>query len=216
MYLRRIYTNSGRITINGLKPNTEYEIKGKYIYLNENDQKVENTFYEGKFATKGYEALSAITISKENGEIYNNKIQLVKVKITSDLNAEVIKGINKIEIVADGIKTTVKNDQANMLLQGKEVTLETSEGLKSNKKIEYEIKIYDLLGEELKVENNKGETRTSKQEPAVRVTVKEQDIVSVTLDLKLTNKDNAEMENYKYIITRPNGETGKRREVIRK
>ena len=206
LYLRRIYTNSGRITINGLKPNTEYEIKGKYIYLNENDQKVENTFYEGKFATKGYEALSAITISKENGEIYNNKIQLVKVKITSDLNAEVIKGINKIEIVADGIKTTVKNDQANMLLQGKEVTLETSEGLKSNKKIEYEIKIYDLLGEELKVENNKGETRTSKQEPAVRVTVKEQDIVSVTLDLKLTNKDNAEMENYKYIITRPNGE----------
>ena len=209
LYLRRIYTNSGRITINGLKPNTEYEIKGKYIYLNENEQKVENTFYEGKFATKGYEALSAITISKENGEIYNNKIQLVKVKITSDLNAEVIKGINKIEIVADGIKTTVKNDQANMLLQGKEVTLETSEGLKSNKKIEYEIKIYDLLGEELKVENNKGETRTSKQNPVARVTVKEQDIVSVTLDLKLTNKDNAKMENYKYIITRPNGETVK-------
>lgn len=93
-----------------------------------------------------------------------------------------------------------------MLLQGKEVTLETSEGLKSNKKIEYVIKIYDLLGEELKVENNKGETRTSKQEPIARVTVKEQDIVSVTLDLKLTNKDNAKMENYKYIITRPNGD----------
>lgn len=47
------------------------------------------------------------------------------------------------------------------------------------------------MGEELKVENNKGETRTSKQEPIARVTVKEQDIVSVTLDLKLTNKDNA-------------------------
>ena len=209
LYLRRIYTNSGRITISGLRPNTEYEVVGKYIYLNENEQKVENTFYEGSFTTKGYEALGAITISKENGEIYNNKIQLNKVKITSDLNAEVIKGINKIEIVADGIKTTVKNEQANMLLQGKEVTLETSEGLKSNKKIEYEIKIYDLLGEELKVENNKGETRTSKQDPVARITVKEQDIVSVTLDLKLTNKDNAEMENYKYIITRPNGETVK-------
>ena len=207
LYLRRVYTNSGTIVINGLKPNTEYTVVGKYVYLNENEQKIENTFYEGSFKTKGYEALGAITISKENGEIYNNKIQLSKVKITSDLNAEEIKGINKIEIVADGIKTTVKNEQANMLLQGKEVTLETSEGLKSNKKIEYEIKIYDLLGEELKVENNKGETRTSKQEPIARVTVKEQDIVSVTLDLKLTNKDNAEMENYKYIITRANGET---------
>ena len=206
IYLRRLYTNSGRIMINGLKPNTKYEIVGKYIYLNENEQKVENTFYEGSFTTKGYDALETISISKENGEIYNNKIQLSKVKITSDLKAEVIKGINKIEIVADGIKTTVKNEQTNMLLQGKEVTLETSEGLKSNKKIEYVIKIYDLLGEELKVENNKGETRTSKQEPIARVTVKEQDIVSVTLDLKLTNKDNAKMENYKYIITRPNGD----------
>ena len=207
LYLRRVYTNSGTIVINGLKPNTEYEVVGKYIYLNENEQKVENTFYKGSFTTKGYETLGAITISKENGEIYNNKIQINKVKITSDLNAEVIKGINKIEIVADGIKTTIKNEQANMLLQGKEVTLETSEGLKSNKKIEYEIKIYDLLGEELRVENNKGETRTSKQEPIARVTVKEQDIVSVTLDLKLTNKDNTKIENYKYIITRPNGET---------
>ena len=38
------------------------------------------------------------------------------------------------------------------------------------------------------------------QEPTVRVTVKEQDIVSVTLSLKLTNKDNVKLENYKYVV----------------
>lgn len=68
------------------------------------NKRQKNTFYEGSFTTKGYDALETISISKENGEIYNNKIQLSKVKITSDLKAEVIKGINKIEIVADGIK----------------------------------------------------------------------------------------------------------------
>ena len=206
IYLRRTFSNSGDIQITGLIPDTEYEIVGKYIYLNENNQKVENTFYEGSFTTKGYEELGSIDITKENGEIYSNKIQLTKVKITSDLNAEAIKGINQVEIETGEIRTVLKNSQVNELLQGKEITIESSEGLKSNSKIEYAIKFYDKNRIELKVNNNEGETRTSKCKPTARITMKEQDIVSVTLRLNLTNKDNVELENYKYVVTRPNGE----------
>ena len=174
IYLRRTYTNSGDIIVAGLEPKTEYEIIGKYIYKNEEDKKIENTFYKGKITTKGYEALGVIELSKENGEIYNNKIQIKNVKITSSLQEEALKGINKVVIVANGIKTTLKNDKANMLLQGKEITVETSEGLPSKSKIDYEIKFFDKNEVELKVENNKGTTRTSKQEPTARITVKEQ------------------------------------------
>ena len=175
----------------------------------EKDKKIENTFYKGKIKTKGYEALGAITLAKEEGEIFSNKIQIKNLKITSDINAEEVKGINKIVIEANGIKTTLKNDKLNMLLQGKEVTVETSEGLPSKSKINYEIKIYDKNEVELKVENNKGETRTSMQEPTARVTVKEQDIVSVTLALQLTNKDEVKLENYKYVVKRANGQIAK-------
>ena len=206
IYLRRTFSNSGEIQITGLVPDTEYEVIGKYIYLNENNQKVENTFYEGKFTTKGYEELGSIDIQKENGEIFSNKIQLTKVKITSDLNAEVIKGINQVEIETGEIRTVLKNNQVNELLQGKEITIESSEGLKSNSKINYAIRCYDKNGIELKVNNGEGETRTSKEAPTVRINIKEQDIVNVTLGLKLTNRDNVELENYKYIVTRPNGE----------
>ena len=206
IYLRRTYTNSGNITVTGLVPETEYKIVGKYIYLNEDEQKVENTFYEGTFTTKGYDELGSIDIQKENGEIFSNKIQLTKVKITSDLNAEVIKGINQVEIETGEIRTVLKNNQVNSLLRGEEITIESSEGLKSDSKINYTIKFYDKNGIELKVNNNTGETRTSKEAPTVRVNIKEQDIVSVTLGLKLTNRDNVELENYKYIVTRPNGE----------
>ena len=55
--------------------------------------------------------------------------------------------------------------------------------------MDYKIKFYDKKGKELKVENNEGKTKTSKQKPKVRITVKEQDIVSVTLGIRLTNKD---------------------------
>ena len=206
MYLRRTFINSGEIQITGLVPETEYEIIGKYIYLNEDEQKIENTFYEGRFTTKGYDELGSIDITKENGEIYNNKIQLTKVKITSDINAEAIKGINQVEIETGEIRTVLKNSQVNELLQGKEITIESSEGLKSDSKIKYVVKFYDNNGVELKVNNNEGETRTSKEAPTVRVSLKEQDIVNVTLGLKLTNRDNVELENYKYVVTRPNGE----------
>ena len=206
IYLRRTYTNSGNITVTGLVPETEYKIVGKYVYLNESGQKVENTFYEGTFTTKGYDELGSIEITKENGEIYSNKIQLTKVKITSDLNAEVIKGISQVEIETGEIRTVLKNNQVNSLLRGEEITIESSEGLKSDSKINYTIKFYDKNGIELKVNNNTGETRTSKEKPIARVSIKEQDIVSVTLRLNLTNKDNVELENYKYIVTRPNGE----------
>ena len=206
IYLRRTFNKSGEIQIIGLVPETEYEIVGKYVYLNENGQKVENTFYEGSFTTKGYEELGSIDIQKENGEIFSNKIQLTKVKITSDLNAEVIKGINQVEIEIGDIRTVLKNNQVNELLQGKDITIESSEGLKSDSKINYVIKFYDKNGIELKVNNGEGETRTSKEAPTVRVNIKEQDIVSVTLGLKLTNRDNVELENYKYIVTRANGE----------
>ena len=206
IYLRRTFNNSGEIQITGLVPETEYEIIGKYVYLNENNQKVENTFYEGTFTTKGYDELGSIDIQKENGEIYSNKIQLTKVKITSDLNAEVIKGINQVEIETGEIRTVLKNSQVNSLLRGEEITIESSEGLKSDSKINYKIKFYDKNGIELKVNNNTGETRTSKEAPVAKVSIKEQDIVSVTLRLNLTNKDNVDLENYKYIVTRPNGE----------
>ena len=206
IYLRRTFSNSGTIEITGLVPDTEFRVIGKFTYLNENGQKVENTFYEGTFTTKGYEELGSIDIQKENGEIFSNKIQLTKVKIISDLNAEAIKGINQVEIETGEIRTVLKNNQVNELLQGKEIEIESSEGLKSDSKINYVLKFYDKNGIELKVNNNTGETRTSKEKPIARVTMKEQNIVSVTLRLNLTNKDNVELENYKYIVTRPNGE----------
>ena len=209
IYLRRTYTQSGEIIVTGLDADTEYEIIGKYIYKNEEDKKIENTFFKGTVKTKGYESLGIIELNKENGEIYNNKIQIKNVKIISDLHNEVIKGIDTVELKTGSIKTVLKNNKVNELLAGKEITIESSEGLKSNENIDYELKFYDKKGKELKVENNKGKTRTSKQEPKVTVKIKEQDIVSVTLGLKLTNKDNLKLENYKYIVRKPNGEIEK-------
>ena len=105
IYLRRTYTQSGEIIVTGLDADTEYEIIGKYIYKNEEDKKIENTFFKETLKTKGYEALGTIKLSKEEGEIYNNKIQIKNVRITSNLQNEVIKGIDTVELKTGSIKT---------------------------------------------------------------------------------------------------------------
>ena len=121
--------------------------------------------------------------------------------------------MNQVEIETGEIKTILKNNQVNELLQGKEITIESSEGLKSNSKVDYKIKFYDKKGKELKVENNEGKTKTSKQKPKVRITVNKQDIVTVTLGIKLTNKDKVLLKNYKYSIAKSNGEIVKEKRL---
>ena len=70
----------------------------------------------------------------------------------------------------------------------------------------YEFKIYDIQGNELKLQNASGQAKTSKVKPTVNVKVKKQDISEVELTLNLKNKDNAEINNYRYALYNVKGE----------
>ena len=97
IYLRRTYTQSGEIKVTGLDADTEYEIIGKYIYKNEEDKKIENTFFIWILL------LYISPFSLFNFIIPNDSYPFVfifplkNVRITSDLQNEVIKGIDTVE-----------------------------------------------------------------------------------------------------------------------
>lgn len=205
IYLRKSATASGTFEITGLEPEVEYKVTGKYIYLSETGAKIENTFYTGTITTKGYDSLGTITFEKEEGDLYSSRIEIKNLKISSDINAEAIKGIAKGEIIADDIKTVIGSGDLRKLIKGETVVVRTSEGLKSNSEISYELKLYDQFGKELNVSNSTGKARTSKEAPTVKITVQKQDIISATLSLELTNKDKVDLENYRYSVTKPNG-----------
>ena len=209
IYLRKTYTSSGSIEVKGLSPNTSYEIEGNYVYENEVGQKVENTFYKDTITTTGFENLDPITLSFENGEIFSNKIQLKNLKIVSDLQNEAVKGIKRLEVEIGDVIYKLTGENLRKFIAGEAIVYETAEGMKSNQKIYYTIKLYDNQGNELRVENNTGETRTSKQKPSVSIRLNKQNVIDVEIGLNLTNKDNVNLENYRYQITRPNGEVVK-------
>ena len=201
IYKRVYFSGSGGVQITGLIPNTEFEIIGKYTYKDENGKKQKEEFIKTKIQTKNIEELGAIKLSFENGDIYSNKIEIKNLKIENDIQEEAVKGIYKIEVLVDKNKYKVKNKEIKELLKGNTIVYSTEETVKSNSKIDYEIKIYDKYGNEFKVENNKGTTKTSKEKPSLYLKVKSQEVTEVKISLELKNKDNVKIKNYKCIIT---------------
>ena len=194
------YSNSGNIQISGLSPETEIEIIGKYSYKDENGKEQKEEFINTKLKTKGVDELGTIKLSFENGEIYSNKIEIKQFKIENDINEEVIKGIYKIEILANGNRLKVSKKDLTQLLKGEEITYQSDESVKSNSKVEYEIYAYDKYGNTLKIENNKGITRTSKEAPTVSLKMKSQEVTQVKINVELKNNNNIKIKNYRYEI----------------
>ena len=203
---RRVQVTSGGVAeISGLNPDTEYEIIGIFYYTDEEEIEQTEEFYRGVVQTKSIDTLGAIKLNFENGDIYSNKVEIKNIKIGNELTEEVVKGITRLYIEISGIQYSLSTEQINQLKNGEEITYQTGENVKSNQKIRYEIKAYDKYGNELKIEKGEGETRTSKEEPTVTIQVRKQDVVEVELNLNLANKDNVELENYRYIIIDQSG-----------
>ena len=207
IYLRKAVLSSGRLEILGLEPNETYTILGSYIYKNEEGKKIQKEFFSQEIHTKGVETLEPIHLRYENGEIFSNKIQIKNLKISSDLTAEALKGVKSVTLEANGISYKIPNSRINEMLKGQEVIQETQDNLSSNDKIQYEFKFYDIQGHELRVENSVGETRTAKAKPTVTVKVQKQEISQVDIALTLKNKDDAKLENYRYVVQNSKGDT---------
>ncbi len=199
-------TQTGELEITGLQPDTEYEIVGIVYYNDESEVEIEEEFYTGSVTTKSIDTLGTVDFSFENGEIYSNKIELIHLKINNDINEEVIKGISRLQLEIDGIEYRLTNDQVNQIKLGEEITYQTSETIDSNSRIKYEITAFDKFGNELKEINNTGETITSKQAPSSSIRATKQDVTEVNLEVKLTNKDNVTLENYRYEIINQSGD----------
>lgn len=197
---RAMVTTDGIFEVIGLEPDVEYTVTGSFKYTDEKEKEKEETFYEGKFKTKTLEQLGIIKLSYNNGQVYSNKVEIENLKINNDPSEEVVKGIAKIELQIDDVKYKLKTSQVNEMFSEKGIVYKTSETVKSNSNVKYEIVVYDRFNNKLKVDNYQGETRTCKLAPTAKVTFKKQDVIETVLNIKLVNTDNVDLKNAKYIV----------------
>lgn len=205
VYLRKTFISGGNIEVIGLVPNTKFKIVGNYKYYNEESKKMEMTFFEQELTTLGVENLEPITLNFTNGEVYPNKIELNEFGIISDIKSETIKGINKATITIDGEQYSIPTGSLNAIMNGLTVTYTSPAKIDSNKIINYTIKFLDAYSNEIKLVNNTGTTRTSKNSPVVNIKIVNSAVNSVTFNATLKNIDNVNVSNYRYVVYDSNG-----------
>ena len=206
-YSRRSIFLSGEYIITGLRPESTFEVVGQYTYL-DSDMKTRKTvtFFSQEITTKSMEGLDPIDISFELGDIYSRKIELKDFVITSDIKSETLRGIRSIGFTIEGENYFFSSANLNKLINGGTLDkVATTESLSSNREYDFEITAFDIVGNELKVLNNTGKTRTSKKMPSVVMKVAKNEIDYVILNIDLKNDDDVEVSNYRYVITNTSG-----------
>lgn len=206
VYSRRTYYNSGDIVITGLSADTNYLIVGQYTYLDK-DFKTKKivTFYTGSAKTKSMATLDPIELEFELGEIYSKKIEINNLGIISSLDSEAIRGVKKIALSINGENYFITSVDMEKLLRGEKISISTPESLSSNSEQNFEILFYDRNNFVITAVNNKGTTRTCKEEPVAFLTQLDSDNINIKIGIELRNKDNVAMSDYIYKVTDSSG-----------
>lgn len=200
------------LKVTKLIPNTKYKVIGTYQYQNEEGNTFEVKFTTQEFKTSEADKVNAIELSFKNGKIYSDKIELQNLKIASDIEDEAINGVTKAKININGATYSITNKILKNILQGKEESYQTGSTLESNTKYKYEIIFYDTANNEMKLKGNKGDTTTLKQTPSVKIGI-QKDMISNKLSLKLINKDDVQITNYKYELYENTGKLVKNEKI---
>ncbi len=192
-------TSSGIIKVTKLIPQTTYRIIGNYQYINQEGALIETTFLEDEITTLGVQNINPIDLYFENGQIYSNKIELKNLSITSNLQDEAISGVSRAEITIGGKTYQIGFSILRSILRGNKEIYQSKE-LPSSTKYDYEIKFYDTANNEMKLNNNKGNTLTCKERPTAKISVSKQKLKELELSIDLINKSKVTLSNYRYVI----------------
>ncbi len=200
VYLRKTFVSGGAIEVVGLVPNQNFKIVGTYKYYNEESKKMEKTFFEQEIRTLGVDNLDPIDLTFENGEVYPNKIELLNLGITSDIKSETTKGVNKAVINIGDEQYSISTGLLQEMLIGRQVTYTSPAKLEANTSYNYDIQFLDAYGNKIKIRNNTGSSRTSKNKPTAAVKIVSSQVNQVVTQIILKNVDEVNIAHYKFIV----------------
>lgn len=204
LYKRNSFSINGTQEITKLIPNTVYTILGYYTYYNETGDQVRNTFYETGFTTQGIEGLEKINLSYDGLEAGSTYANIKGLQIMNEKTSEVLKGIDHFSIEIEGEEYPFSSSISSALTKLEKVEYTTPYILKSNTEYNLKIKAYDVGGNELEVNNQEIQIKTSKQTPTVNVEITNTDITQFTASLQIENPDKVNIQNLIYTVVDTN------------
>ena len=206
LVLRKSFSNSGAIEVKGLLPNTDYDVVGYFHYKNEDKKEVKAEFTHFKISTKDISGLEKLKIDVQSLKPTNNNVELKGIKLNNDSNDEVLKGIKKIIVHIGNNQFQLSNNIINKLLKFQSQDFSSSKSLHSNTLYEVTFEAIDIAGNSLEIESEKYEFKTTKQEPKVKISVKNKDISKASIKVEIDNPDDVSINNLYYVLFNTNDE----------
>ena len=190
LYLRANYTAGGAITVQGLAPNTTYDVSAHLTYRNRAGKEVEETFFEQRLTTGDASSLEAMRISFAQGQLQPERLELAEITFTGG-SRELLANATGLAFEIDGKSFAVSAALRSRMLAGEQVSLTTSASFKPNSSYEVRLAATDRYGNVLALQAPAHTMRTCKAAPVARLRVEGNDATQLTLGVDVNDAHGA-------------------------
>lgn len=199
-YARKTFYTTSDAEIAGLMPETHYTYKIYYTFKNAEGKMYQITLDEGEFDTLGRNGLETITFSHGDVVARSNDATISDLKLLNNKNDRVLRGLSKIVMMIDGQEVKFGAGAVSILKKLEGMSYTTPSILKSNTVYHFELKAYDVAGNELAVENSGIDLKTIKNSPSAKISIEETDFTWFRAKVSVTNNDNVRIQNLRYVL----------------
>lgn len=201
VYLRKTFNVSNEIKVEGLKPETTYQVEGSYIYYNEKGQKVQKIFYVDEITTLNTDSIGTIKIDYDNITSTSDSFAINNLHFENNSNDDVLNGIKKVKIKYGRFDTYLNIRDIRNLTSLSAVDFTSSSVLQSNTFYNGEIIIYDTADNVMKVENASFSFTSKKALPIANISVQNgKNFTTATILFDINNIDDVNVLKYQYVI----------------
>lgn len=230
LFMRKTVREEGDFTLGTLMPDTEYDLSVAYKYRTLSREKIDVVVTEQpiRFKTLGRQELVPVQFSMEENGLdhtsmlyYPYQIKLYKmhypnldqqkrsVDVTDRAEIRTMQYITKAtitftdQVTKETTTMSLPNSTIKKLVQGEQLDWISQNTLNSNRIYDYQIKFYDTFNVEIPMTDQSilnGISRTSKAMPVTRFSLTSAAVGRVQINLDITNKDSALIENLHFFV----------------
>lgn len=204
VYARKTWYATGTFEIAGLLPDTGYSYTIYFIYRNEENKLIQETLATGEFTTLGMTGVEPVDFTYTDIVAYATYAELNNFNLGNKASDKVLRGLNKVTIEIDGNDYTFSTGAVSRLKRLEAFKYTTPSVMNSNSTYHVTLNAYDVAGNKLEVRNNEFDVKTSKLPPTAKILVRSVDFTSFEALVRLTNNDNVNITNLRYVLINGN------------
>lgn len=190
LYMRAGFTSSGAATVQGLEPNTTYDVEGFLTYRDREGREVEESFFTQRLTLGDPSQLDAVQISFAQGSLYPERLQISDLAFAGG-SSELLANATGLSFEIDGKSFPVSAQLRSKMLAGEKVSMTTSASFKSNGSYMVGLAATDRFGNVIPLRAPKVQMSTCKAAPKARLHVESNDAEKLVIGVDFTDDDSS-------------------------